>query len=322
ETGSVVCGEVLLLWGGFGAEATTLQSATANAIASSLSRRLASRNVILPGLALPAPDGKRWTMELGARLKERRQHLPQPVRVEVAQQLSLVRNGDLTQLLAEDQDDGVGLHREAEPRAVAGAHPLADRPLLRQRKDAPCGQDLVASDDDGTVVERGVREEDRLQEFRGELAIDPDAAIGEVLQPGLLLEDDQGSREALRQLGGGSDHLVDHPVEDLQVIVRHRPADEADAAELVEGSADLRLEEHDDADQDRRGGVTENPGEQMQIEEVRQQADQREQEHPEHQLDRLGPSNEQEQPGEEERDQADVDQIEDMTPDVPALEEH
>jgi hypothetical protein len=93
-------------------------------------------------------------MQLGTRLEERRQHLPQPVRVEVAQQLSLVRNGDLTQLLTEDEDDGVGLHREAEPGAVAGSHPFADRPFLRQRKDAPGGQDLVPPDDDRTVVER------------------------------------------------------------------------------------------------------------------------------------------------------------------------
>src|ERR1700730_7810226 len=141
-------------WVGFCAQATTLQSATANAIASSLSRRLASRIVILPGLALPTPDGERRTMDLGAGLKQRGQHLPQPVGVQVAQQLSLVRHGDLAELLAEDQDDGVGLHREAEPGAVAGSHPLADGPLLRQRQDAPCGQDLVASDDDGTVVER------------------------------------------------------------------------------------------------------------------------------------------------------------------------
>ena len=61
---------------------------------------------------------------------------------------------------------------------------------------------------------------------------------------------------------------------------------------------------------------------QPEIEQVCQQADQGEQEHPEHQLDRLSPPDEQKQPVKEERDQADVDQIEDMAPDVPALEEH
>src|ERR1700674_1330317 len=141
-------------WVGFCAEATTLQSATANAIASSLSRRLASRIVILPGLALPTPDRERRTMDLGAGLEQRGQHLPQPVGVEVAQELSLVGNGDLAELLAEDQDDGVGLHRQAEPGAVAGSHPFPHRPFLSQGQDATGGQDLVPPNDDGTIVER------------------------------------------------------------------------------------------------------------------------------------------------------------------------
>ena len=58
------------------------------------------------------------------------------------------------------------------------------------------------------------------------------------------------------------------------------------------------------------------------IEQVCQQADQREQEHPEHQLHSLGAPDQQEEPVEEEGHEADVDQIEDVTPDVPALEEH
>ena len=205
---------------------------------------------------------------------------------------------------------------------MAGSHPFPDGPFLRQRKDAPRRQDLVPPDDDRAVVEGRVREEDRLQEFRRKLAIDPDAAVGVVLQPGLLLEDDQGARETLGQLGGGPDHLVDHPVEDLQVVVGHRPSDEADPAELVEGAADLRLEEDDDADQDGRGGIAEDPREQPQVEQVRQQADQGQQQNAEHQLDGLGPPNQEEQAVEEERHQGDVDEIEDMAPDVPALEKH
>ena len=73
--------------------------------------------------------------------------------------------------------------------------------------------------------------------------------------------------------------------------MRHRPSDEADPAELVEGATDLRLEEHDDADQDGGGGIAEDPREQPQVEQVRQQADQGQQEHPEHELDRLGAPN-------------------------------
>src|SRR5256884_3918596 len=322
STGASIRRLYLWSWVGFCAYATTLQSATANAIANSLSRRFASRNAILPGLTLPTPDGERWPMQLGAGLQQGCPHLPQPVRVEVAEQLSLVRHGDLTQFFAEDQDNGVRLHREAEPGAVAGSHPLPDGPFLRQRKDAPRRQDLVPPDDDGAVVEGRVREEDRLQEFRRELAIDPDAAVGVHFKAGLLLEDDQGAGETLGQLGGGPDHLVDHPVEDLQVVVRHRPSDEADPAKLVEGAADLRLEEDDDADQDGRGGIAEDPREQPQVEQVRQQADQGQQQNAEHQLDGLGSPNQEEQAVEEERHQGDVDEIEDMSPDVPALEEH
>src|SRR2546428_2306229 len=100
-----------------------------------------------------------------------------------------------------------------------------------------------------------------------------------------------------------------------------RPPDEADAPKLVERAADFGLEEHDDADQDRRRGVAEDPGQQPEVEQVRQQADQREEQHAEHQLDRLRAPNEQEQSVEEEGHQADIDDIEDMAPDIPALEE-
>jgi hypothetical protein len=92
-------------------------------------------------------------MDLGTGLEQRGQHLPQPVGVEVAQELSLVRNGDLAELLAEDQDDGVGLHREAKPGTVAGSHPLAHCPFLGQGQDAAGGKDLVPADDDGAIVE-------------------------------------------------------------------------------------------------------------------------------------------------------------------------
>src|SRR5439155_1074416 len=83
--------------------------ATTKKIASSLSRRLLSRIVILSGPILPSPYRQRWPVQLGARLEKRSQHLPEPVRVEIAQELALMRHGDLAELLAQDQDDGIGL---------------------------------------------------------------------------------------------------------------------------------------------------------------------------------------------------------------------
>ena len=104
--------------------------------------------------------------------------------------------------------------------------------------------------------------------------------------------------------------------------MRQRPANEADAAELVERPADLGLEEHDDADQDRGRGVAEDPGQQAQVEQVGEQANQGQQQHAEHQLNRLRAADQQKHPVEEEGHQADVDQVEDMAPDVSALEKH
>src|SRR2546425_3931906 len=143
-----------LLSVGFEVYATTLQSAAAKPIASNLSRRFLSRKAILPTPVLAPPHGERRPMDFGTRLEQRGEHLAQPVRVEVAQQLPLVGDGDLAQLLAQDQHHRVRLHRQAKPGAMTRPHPLADRPLLGQRQHAAGRQDLVPSHDHRAVVQR------------------------------------------------------------------------------------------------------------------------------------------------------------------------
>src|SRR2546421_131560 len=104
--------------------------------------------------------------------------------------------------------------------------------------------------------------------------------------------------------------------------MRQRPTDEAHPAELVQRAPELWLKEHDDADQDRRRRVAKDPREQVQVEKVREQPDQRQQQDTKHQLDRLGTPNQQENPVDQEGDDADVHEIADVSPDVPALQEY
>jgi len=90
---------------------------------------------------------------------------------------------------------------------------------------------------------------------------------------------------------------------------------------LVEGTPDLGLEEHDDADQDRRRRIAEDPGQQPQVEQGGEEPDQAEEQDADHQLHRLGAADQQEHPVEEDRNETDVDQVEGVPPDVPTGQE-
>src|SRR5207237_3587242 len=71
-----------------------------------LEPKVAEQDRILPSPVLSSPHGERGTVNLGARLEQRGQHLAEAVRVEIAQQLAFVGDRDLTELLGQDQDDG------------------------------------------------------------------------------------------------------------------------------------------------------------------------------------------------------------------------
>ena len=81
------------------------------------------------------------------------------------------------------------------------------------------------------------------------------------------------------------------------------------AAHLVEGAAQLRLEEDDRRDHDRLGPVAEDELEQPQVQQLRAVPDREDHRQPEQQLHRLGAANQLEQLIQEERDHQHIEHV-------------
>ena len=73
--------------------------------------------------------------------------------VEVAHDTGALHEADLTALLGDDHDDSIGLFRHAERGLVASSEPLERDRRLCRGQDRAGGEQAVASDDHGAVVE-------------------------------------------------------------------------------------------------------------------------------------------------------------------------
>ena len=105
-------------------------------------------------------------------------------------------------LLGDHDDERVGLLGDAEGRPVAGPEALGVDRRLGERQQRAGREDRVAADDDGAVVERRPGREDRAQEVGRQVAVDHDAGLGDLLEPGLALDDDERAVAVGRQAGG------------------------------------------------------------------------------------------------------------------------
>src|SRR5258708_31531527 len=126
-----------------------MRTRNATAAASRYGGREGSANRLCHALAaLEVRDG---TREQIANLRRR----------EVAVQEPVTRDGDRRRLLRNDEHRGVGFLRQPERGAVPRAEGLVGDLELRERQYAAGADDLVAADEDGAVVQRRRRAEDR-----------------------------------------------------------------------------------------------------------------------------------------------------------------
>ncbi len=159
-----------------------------------------------------------------------------------------------------------------------------------------------------------VRVEDALQDLGRQLAVDAHAGCRVVLQPHLTLERDQRSDPALREPLDGADRFQDRAVEELGVEAREGTPEVAQPAHLVEGAAQLGLEQHDDR-QNRDGSrVLEEPAQQDQVQLVGGQADDAQHDQADDELRGLRPLHEAQQLVEDEGDRQDVDDLDRADP--------
>ena len=110
-----------------------------------------------------------------------------------------------------------------------------------------------------------LRREDRPKQVRRQVAVDHHADLGDLLQARLALDHDERAVALGRQRCGRPGHLGGD-VSTRAILGRHQPAQRADPADAVEGTAELRLEDDDEREQADDGAGLEDLGEQLQVE--------------------------------------------------------
>ena len=129
---------------------------------------------------------------------------------EVAHDPGPFHEADLPVLLRHDDHDGVGLLGDPEGRPVTRPEPLGVDRRLGQRQERAGRHDPLVADDDGAVMERRARHEDRAEQVGRDIRVDHHPGLGDFLEAGLALEHDQRTVALGRQLGGGPRHLRRH----------------------------------------------------------------------------------------------------------------
>ena len=191
---------------------------------------------------------------------------------------------------------------------MTGSEPLGVDGHLGKRQEGGSRQDRLLADDHGPVVERRAWREDRAQQIDTDLRVDHDARLGDLLETRIPFEHDQGAipigREQRRRPGNLVGDALDGPL----LRRREEPVERPDAADPLERPAELGLEDHDEGEQaDDREGL-EDLGEQPEVERPGCGIDREEDADPDHEADRAGSADQAEQPVDQERRDADVDQ--------------
>ncbi len=138
-----------------------------------------------------------------------------------------------------------------------------------QRQDRAGGHDAIRPDDDGSIVKRRARHEERLEQFGGEIGVEHDPRLRRVLQPRLALEDDERPVSVGGEARGREGDLRRNALRDALLAGRQEPAQRAHAAEALEGAPELGLEDHHEGKQADHGARLEDLGQQLQAEELR-----------------------------------------------------
>ena len=130
--------------------------------------------------------------------------------VQVAPDPRPLDEADLAALLADDDDDRVGVGGDPERGPMAGPEPLGLDGQLGQRQERAGGDDLLAADDDRPVVERGPRHEDRDEQVGRQVGVEHHPRLGDLLEARLALDHDERAMVLAGQQGRGVGDLGGH----------------------------------------------------------------------------------------------------------------
>src|SRR5581483_11230176 len=168
-------------------------------------------------------------------------------RIDVTRDLPLADERRHAVLLRDDDRERVRLLREPDRRAMARAERLRDVRVRREGQEAAGRGDAAVLDDERAVVDRRVGKEDARHELLRHLGVEPRADVDVLVQPDLVLEDDERADAPRGEEGDALHELLDGLV--LRDAVARRV--ERARADLRERPADVVLE-HDE-DEDERG---------------------------------------------------------------------
>ena len=163
----------------------------------------------MPGAALAPCLAPRLRRPLA---EEPEQRLAERRAVEVRDDVAVEAEADGAALLADDDDDRVGLLGDAERGAVARAERLVEDLGVGHREEDAGLRDAQVADDDRAVVQLvdALGHEERDEQLALHRRVDgralPDHELVEVR---VLLEGDERAHAVARELGRGGDHLVD-----------------------------------------------------------------------------------------------------------------
>ena len=105
-------------------------------------------------------------------------------------------HGDNPRLFADNQGDRVGGLCDAQSRAMPRAQFPADAFSFAEGKETSCGHNLIAAYHDRSVVQRGVRLKDVLQQRAADAAVQCGSGFDDVFQADSLFKYDQRADSA------------------------------------------------------------------------------------------------------------------------------
>lgn len=172
-------------------------------------------------------------------------------------EFSVLTEGDAAIGFGDDDRDGIRLFGDADTSAMAGAEVFGDLGLDGEGKETSGAGDAAIMEDGGTIVERGVGEEEVEEEFFGGEGVEFGALLDVGGEFGFAFDDDESADffggEEFDRADDLRDTLIAEIGEDGLSV-------EGIESEFGEDAADVVLEE-DHEDEDRRSeDLVEEPG--------------------------------------------------------------
>ena len=118
----------------------------------------------------------------------------------MAHDMSIFSNRNCAGFFTDHHNQGITLFRQADGSPVPGAKLRGQTPVFRQRQQTACGNQTVAADNAGPVMQRRIDDKHIQQKFCRNQPIYLNAGIADIVQPHIAFNDQQSARLSGRQL--------------------------------------------------------------------------------------------------------------------------